>query len=375
MLKSINIVSFHPPYPPNYGGVIDVFYKLKYLKLFGLKIYLHFFYNKDAKVEFDKISYYCDAVYSYERKKGIDNFFSFLPYIVISRGSIELIRNLRDLEFPIIFEGIHTTYPVYYEISNESKINFFLRAHNVEHKYYSYLFKNEKNFSKKLYFFLEALKLKYYESIVNRFNSILTISEKDFNFFKKFNKNTFIVYPFHKYEDVWIKIGLGEYILVHGNFLVNTNLKSLRWLIKNVLSKVKYKVIIAGKLPNNNMCNNYENIFFINNPTEDELEKLIENSQINIIHSSDNAGFKIKLLYSLFRGRFCICNSLSISDKDLLKVCYVVEKPAEYICLINELMNKKFDYNDLEERKKVLKKFSNIENVKKLIQIINGDFN
>ena len=31
-LKNINIVSFDIPYPPNYGGIIDVFYKIKALK-------------------------------------------------------------------------------------------------------------------------------------------------------------------------------------------------------------------------------------------------------------------------------------------------------------------------------------------------------
>ena len=29
--KEVHIVSFDVPYPPNYGGVIDVFYKIKTL--------------------------------------------------------------------------------------------------------------------------------------------------------------------------------------------------------------------------------------------------------------------------------------------------------------------------------------------------------
>ena len=40
----INIVSFDIPYPPDYGGVIDIYYKIKALNSVGIKIYLHCFY-------------------------------------------------------------------------------------------------------------------------------------------------------------------------------------------------------------------------------------------------------------------------------------------------------------------------------------------
>lgn len=40
--KHLNIVAFDNPYPPTYGGVIDVYYKLKSLAETGLKIHLHF---------------------------------------------------------------------------------------------------------------------------------------------------------------------------------------------------------------------------------------------------------------------------------------------------------------------------------------------
>ena len=37
------------PYPPNYGGVIDVFYKIKSLHAIGIKIILHCFkYGKNG---------------------------------------------------------------------------------------------------------------------------------------------------------------------------------------------------------------------------------------------------------------------------------------------------------------------------------------
>ena len=40
MDRSIHVVSFDIPYPADYGGVIDVYFKLKALAQLGIKIHL-----------------------------------------------------------------------------------------------------------------------------------------------------------------------------------------------------------------------------------------------------------------------------------------------------------------------------------------------
>lgn len=42
-ITKLHIVAFDVPYPPDYGGVIDIFYKLKSLNDAGCKIYFHCF--------------------------------------------------------------------------------------------------------------------------------------------------------------------------------------------------------------------------------------------------------------------------------------------------------------------------------------------
>ena len=39
----LHIVSFDIPWPPNYGGIIDVFYKIRALHGAGVQIHLHCF--------------------------------------------------------------------------------------------------------------------------------------------------------------------------------------------------------------------------------------------------------------------------------------------------------------------------------------------
>jgi len=92
--KHIHIVSFDIPYPPNYGGVIDVFYKIKALFDQGIKIHLHCieYPGRDRTSELNK---YCFSVDYYYRKTGIISALSCKPYIVCSRRSSELLKNLQ----------------------------------------------------------------------------------------------------------------------------------------------------------------------------------------------------------------------------------------------------------------------------------------
>ena len=48
----LNIVSFAVPFPPDYGGAIDIYYKLETLNNLGIKIYLHCFQygRSDSKI-------------------------------------------------------------------------------------------------------------------------------------------------------------------------------------------------------------------------------------------------------------------------------------------------------------------------------------
>ena len=83
--KHIHIVSFDVPYPPNYGGVIDVFYKIKSLHKLGVKIHLHCFeYGRKTD---DTLNNYCETVHYYERNMSITAFSFAVPFMVNSRKS------------------------------------------------------------------------------------------------------------------------------------------------------------------------------------------------------------------------------------------------------------------------------------------------
>ena len=79
--RFIHVVAFNVPYPPNYGGIIDIYYKLEALRKEGLKIILHtYLYDRTRATELDDI---CHKVFYYRRHSGIVYMLKKLPYIVV----------------------------------------------------------------------------------------------------------------------------------------------------------------------------------------------------------------------------------------------------------------------------------------------------
>ena len=69
------------PFPADYGGAIEEFYKIKSLYLCGVKVYLHCFIYGDRERQ-DELEMYCEKVYYYERKRSIKD--ACVPISIIS---------------------------------------------------------------------------------------------------------------------------------------------------------------------------------------------------------------------------------------------------------------------------------------------------
>ena len=106
---SLNIICFDVPFPADYGGAMEEFYKLKALSECGVKIYLHCFVYGKRQPQ-NELKKYCEQIYYYERKKSIADVFSNIPFIVKTRSNNELLQNLMSNDFPILFDGTHSTF-------------------------------------------------------------------------------------------------------------------------------------------------------------------------------------------------------------------------------------------------------------------------
>lgn len=369
---TLHIVSFNIPFPANYGGVIDVFYKIKALQNQGIKIILHTFeYGRKPAAELEK---YCSKVFYYHRSTNFTKQFSTLPFIVKTRNVNTLLRNLKTDNHPILFEGLHTCY--FLNHSDLRKRKKYIRMHNVEWQYYAHLAKMESNFFKKTYFKLESKKLRSFEKKIKNVDGILAISKMDKQYFEeKFaGVSTHYIPAFHPNEKVKIKEGRGEYILFHGDLSVKDNEQAVIFLLEELMQSIDYQLIIAGLNPSGKLIkliSRTRNASLKANISNDEMESLIKNAHVNILLSFQSAGMKLKLLNALFKGRFCVVNDFMVKNTGLEDLCFI-GKTAEYFQqLLSEIFQKDFSQSEILERKKRLENdFSNqklAEQIKRII--------
>jgi len=362
----INIISFDVPLPADYGGVIDVFYKLKALNEAGFEIILHCFqYGRSEVLKLEK---FCKQIFYYKRKKGTRFIFSHLPYIVVTRNTKSLLNNLKTNNYPILFEGLHTCYFLKHpNLKNRTKV---IRMHNIEHHYYYELAKASTNNFKKLFYKIESKKLLKFEKVVTHASIVATISKSDYNYFLNKHKNILNLPPFHPLNKVISKEGKGDYFLYHGNLAVEENEKAVTFLIEEVFSKIGITFVIAGKSPTANIkqkAKKHKNIELISDPDGKLMSKLIEDAHCTVLPTFQSTGLKLKLLISLFNGRHVITNNEMVETAGLETLCHIAKDGEDFIKKINAIKNVDFNRSDIEKRKKVLEKFSNQNNIKKLI--------
>ncbi len=368
--KHLHIVSFDIPYPANYGGVIDVFYKIKALHELGIKIHLHCFeYGRNQQEELNK---YCESVHYYHRKTNKSLLFNGIPYITLSRTSEDLLENLLKDEYPILMEGLHSTYYLDHPaLRNRIKI---VRTHNVEHHYYLSLAKVERNIFKRYYFYNEANKLQKYETILSQASLIATISENDMEYFDAKYQHAVCIPAFHPNDKVEINNGLGKFAFYHGNLAVGENNEAALYLVNSVFNDLDIPLIIAGSKPSTELMDAVErhsNIKIMAGITTEEIYELLSNAQVNILPTFQSTGIKLKLLAALFHGRHCIVNTPMVDKTGLAKLCIIADEPSDMKLKLKEIFYKELDSDDINQRIEILEsKFSNKLNAKKLNRMI-----
>ncbi|MDH6355247.1 hypothetical protein M2132_001585 [Dysgonomonas sp. PH5-45] len=372
---NINIVSFNIPFPANYGGVIDVFYKIKALYKAGAKITLHCFeYGREHSDELNK---YCAEVYYYKRKTGFLSQLSTLPYIVKSRENENLLRNLLSNNYPILFEGLHTCYYINNpELRHRTKI---VRAHNIEHHYYSGLAKTSGSVVEKIFFTIEKFRLKKFESQLKYSDYIIPLSLSDASYYKQvYGENKTVYIPvFHQNKDVDIKTEvLHPYLLFHGDLSVSENINAAIFLIENVAKADRsLKLIIAGKNPDTSIKKSalsLNNVSVQASPNHDEMQDLVRNASINILYAKHPAGVKLKLINTLYSGRYCIANHAITEGSGLDSLCIdFPENQTGLLKTICEYYEKDFDEKEIIIRQSVLNElYNNDLSSEKIIKLI-----
>lgn len=347
-------MSFDVPFPPDYGGVIDVYYKLKALSKLGLKIHLHCFdYGRGRQEDLEGL---CHEISYYPRGRNPFYLCSKLPYVVITRKSRNLLNGLKKNNAPILFEGLHTCYFIdHADLKNRFKM---VRMHNIEQDYYNGLAHVESNPLKRRYFELEAKKLSQFESKLNAANQILSISNEDQKYLSSKYPNTCLLPVFHSSESITTKIGSGDYAFYHGNLAVGENNEAALFLVNKVFKSLKHKLVIAGSGASKELiaaCGEASNVELKSDISSEEIASHVEQAHVNVLPTFQNTGIKLKLVISLFKGRFCIANDHMVLNTGLEGLTEIANSAEQWQTKVNYIFSQKFEQEDIERRKAILK--------------------
>ena len=320
-------------------------------------VHLHCFeYGRGHQPELDK---YCFEVRYYPRANGLKGFSFRLPYIVSTRINKQLRKNLLKDDYPILFEGIHCSHLALHPKFENRKT--LVRIHNVEFMYYQQLYKNSSGLLRKVYYYLESRLLKRYERKVAGKLKLVALSNEDKLVYQrrlgaKHIAHLPMVVP---YTDLKSQSGIGSFCLYHGNLSVGDNEKAATWLAQKVFNDIPIPLTIAGKNPGEQLKKIIEtnsNVTLVENPSEEELQKLIASAQIHVLPSFNSTGIKLKLLNALFNGRHCVVNAAMACATQIVTLCHIADDEDEFKSLIRSLFPEPFSETEILMRKRVLLK-------------------
>jgi hypothetical protein len=366
--KHLHIICLNVPYPVDYGGVFDLFYKLPAIKQSGVKIHLHCF--EYGRGEQPALNEYCENVYYYKRLQGLKGCSLKLPYIVASRKNDVLLNRLLQDDYPVLMEGIHCTYLL--NDARFTKRRCVVRLHNVEHIYYKNLFKSSNSIIRKLYCWHESKMLLPYEKSIIDKATFLAVTPKDADVYREIGCDDIEYLPLFLPDwQVKSSEGKGYFCLYHGDLSVAENEKAAEWLLKEVFAHLEIPLVIAGKDPSRRLSSLVESkthTCIVANPTEKEMQDMIEKAHINIIPSFNNTGIKLKLINALFNGRHCVVNESTVKGTKLETACHIASDATSFKSVIKHLFHQPFTSNEIEVRHQLLDgMFDNEANAKKLV--------
>jgi hypothetical protein len=366
----LHVISFDIPFPPDYGGVIDVYYRVKALADAGVRVILHCFaYGRPASRELSEI---CAEVHYYERKKPLASLPIKIPHITYSRRSKALLKRLQADKHPIWFEGLHCCYYLDHKSLKDRKK--FVRMHNIEWQYYELLAKTETDLVRKRYMLQEAKVLKKYEIVLWDADRIFAISRKDKAYLEEKYVGVEYLPAFHASSDVNILLGKGKYCLYHGNLAVGENHEAAMFLIEKVFAKLPHQLIIAGSNPQPALIeaiSKYDHILLRHNPGEAEMTDLMRQAHVHVLPTFQDTGIKLKLLHSLYTGRFVLVNTPMVAGTELEDACLVADDPGDMQALLKQLFRFEMTEEECKRRADVLGRiFDNQANAKRIVKVI-----
>lgn len=350
-LKMI-IIAHDFPYPPNNGGRVDMWTRIKALHCRGVKIFLITWLDREpSEKEYKEINKYVETVIVFRRKHNIIKFIlsKYPSYIVdrqISNLDMNKLNNELNLFSPqvLLLDGIAGSICALGIINLfDKKLLFVYRSHNVEYLYAKALYVSEKNLVYKVARYINIDRVKKIEDFIrSRSDMIFEISQDDCNRCNMQN-NVFLQRPI--IEDKFTKSDQYDFdILFIGGLCWPNNIYGLKWFIMNCIPffKKEYRIVFAGSNPSKEFiafCEKYK-VEVLANPKD--IKDVLSKGKVLINPIFHGSGVNIKILEMLSTGKAIISTSKGIRgiSKDIISFIKYTDDAKQFSEYIEEALKK-----------------------------------
>ena len=345
----MNILQIAPkiPYPLYDGGAIGIFNITKYLALRGNNItFITFSY--DDKTDYQELQKYCRVLTVKKNNKNSKigaflSFFSKVPYTHKKYFCSEIFdlidEELKNNSYDIVhIDHLHMSIYGKY-IKKKYKLPVVLREHNYETLIWERLYKNEKNFFKKMFFKNQYSKINVYEPEECKFfDKCLMVTKDDLNklLSRNQNINTEVVPAgvdidyFSNFDNAIIQ---KKTILFIGSLEWFPNLDAFKWFYKKifplVLKKVPdVKLYVIGKNPPEEIRNIKDPNVEIYGMVED-IRPFVSKANVCVVPLRIGGGIRIKIIELLSMKKAIVTTSIGIEGIDVIDGEHLIVKDSE----------------------------------------------
>lgn len=324
----ILVVSGFFPYPPVFGGAIDVWERIKGLNALGCTVDLMVTDKLNPEQhQLELLKGYIRHFFFVRRKNHISQMFGNLPLQLLSR------KNLSEVEvhqsYDLIILESEFCWPVILNKSITYK-KVVVRVHNIESHYFKMLGKSSASLKEKIYYKIEAAKIRKLSSIVfSKADRLWFISKDDLKSVNLPHKSIFMPFPINE-EFVEPDIKAGNNVVFMGSLFMQNNLFGLDWYLKNVHPKLietiaDYHFYIIGSLKEKDdaILTKYGKLphvsLVINTPC---LKTFYHRAQVFINPMLHGSGVKVKSVNALVNGVPLVSTGIGVEGIGLTDEMY-----------------------------------------------------
>lgn len=305
--KKIAVVAGFCPYPPTFGGAVDIWERIKGIHRLGWDIDLIITEQKTVLDDcVDEIKKYVTNLFVAPRKNKLVYLFSKKPLQVKSREKLKEISIKKHYNI-VLLEG-EFCYP-FVQNKTVSFDKLIVRIHNNEADYFRQLGQSSHSLKQKLYYWQETPKIKKFSTeVFNRADRLWYISKEECNRSPYAEKSVFMPFPINS-EMVKPVPNSEKNVLYIGALFMQNNLYGLDWYIENVHSELlqikDYQFFIVGSVKNNQQELNkkYGNLpnvrLFLDQP---DITPFYQKAGLFINPMFHGSGVKVKSVSALVNG-------------------------------------------------------------------------